>query len=86
MEHEARRARSFYEAAWAALPRVDQRTLFAAEIMGRTYFALLETIERRRFRVFGGRVSVPTPRKLGIALRCWVQSRWGQPWSGEKRT
>lgn len=86
MEHEARRARSYYEGAWAALPRVDQRTLFAAEIMGRTYFALLETIERRRFRVFGGRVSVPTPRKLGIALRCWVQSRWGQSRWGKERT
>jgi phytoene/squalene synthetase len=46
--------------------------------MGRTYFALLETIERRRFQVFGARVSVPTPRKLGIALRCWVRSRWGE--------
>jgi phytoene synthase len=86
MEYQAARARSYYEGAWAALPRVDQRTLFAAEIMGRTYFALLETIERRRFRVFGGRVSVPTPRKLGIALRCWVQSRWGQSRWGKTRT
>ena len=79
MEYEAARARdSYYERAWAALPRADEHTLFAAEIMGRTYFALLETIERRRFRVFGGRVSVPTPTKLAIALRCWVQSRWGE--------
>jgi 15-cis-phytoene synthase len=77
-EYQAARARAYYERAWAALPRADQRTLFAAEIMGRTHFALLETIARRRFRVFGGRVSVPTPRKLGIALRCWVQSRWGE--------
>jgi phytoene synthase len=78
MEYEAARAHAYYERAWAALPRADERTLFAAEIMGRTYFALLETMERRRFRVFGARVSVPTPRKLGIALRCWVQSRWGE--------
>jgi phytoene synthase len=78
MEHEAGRAREFYERAWAALPRADARTLFAAEIMGRTYYALLRLMERRRFRVFGGRVSVPTPRKLAIALRCWVRSRWGE--------
>lgn len=77
MEHQARRARSYYDGAWAALPSADQRTLFAAEIMGRTYFALLQAIERRRFRVFGGRVSVSTSRKLGIALRCWAQSRRG---------
>jgi 15-cis-phytoene synthase len=78
MQHHAARARGYYERAWTALPRSDEHRLFAAEIMGRTYFALLETIERRRFQVFGGRVSVPTPRKLGIALRCWVQSRWGE--------
>jgi phytoene synthase len=78
MEYEAARARACYERAWAALPRSDEHRLFAAEIMGRTYFALLETIERRRFQVFGVRVSVPTSRKLGIALRCWVQSRWGE--------
>ena len=86
MEYQAARARACYERAWAALPRADQRTLFAAEIMGRTYFALLETIERRRFRVFGRRVSVPTPRKLGIALRCWVQSRWGHSMSGRPKS
>ena len=78
MEYEAARAHAYYERAWATLPRSDEHRLFAAEIMGRTYFALLETIERRRFQVFGARVSVPTPRKLGIALRCWVQSRWGE--------
>ena len=79
MEHQSQRARSYYEVAWAAMPRVDQHTLFAAEIMGRTYFALLEAMVRRQFRVFGRRVSVPTARKLSIALRCWVQSRWGHP-------
>jgi 15-cis-phytoene synthase len=78
MEYEAARAHAYYERAWAALPRSDEHRLFAAEIMGRTYFALLETIERRRFQVFGARVNVPTARKLGIALRCWVQSRWGE--------
>ena len=82
---EAARAHAYYERAREALPRADQRSLFAAEIMGQTYFALLDTIERRRFRVFGARVSVPTPRKLGIALSCWVQSRWGQPMRGRTR-
>jgi len=77
MEHEAARAHAYYRRAWAALPKSDAHTLFAAEIMGRTYFALLTLMERRRFRVFGERVSVPTPRKLSIALRCWAGARWG---------
>jgi 15-cis-phytoene synthase len=78
MEHQAVRARGYYERAWAALPRADARTLFAAEIMGRTYYALLRLMEQRRFRVFGERVSVPTSRKLAIALRSWARSRWGE--------
>ena len=78
MEHQAQRARTYYERAWAALPHADAHTLFAAEIMGRTYYALLRLMEQRRFRVFGERVSVPTSRKLVIALRSWVRSRWGE--------
>src|SRR5215813_5320181 len=78
MEHQAARAHAYYERAWAALPRADAHTLFAAEIMGRTYFALLRLMERRRFRVFGARVSVTTSRKLVSALRRWIHSRWGE--------
>jgi phytoene synthase len=77
MAWEAARARQYYERAWAALPAADARTLFAAEIMGRTYFALLQALERRRFRVFGARVGVPAPTKLAIALGCWLRARWG---------
>src|SRR5215472_727489 len=53
MRWEATRARRYYDEAWAALPTVDARRLFAAEIMGRTYYALLRAIEESRFRVFG---------------------------------
>src|SRR5262245_35523659 len=76
MRTEAARARQYYERAWAALPPSDARRLFAAEIMGRTYFALLQAIESRRYQVFAGRVALPTYRKLGIALRCWLGAHW----------
>lgn len=75
MGFEARRARQFYERAWAALPAQDARRLVAAEIMGRIYFALLRAIENRQFRVFGSRVIVPVSRKLAIALSCWARAR-----------
>ncbi len=78
MSFEAARAREYYERAWAALPRGDSRRLFAAEIMGQTYFALLRAMEQRRFRVFGQRVALPAHRKLAIALRCWAKARWGE--------
>ncbi len=77
MDFEARRARSFYRRAWETLPEADARRLFAAEIMGRIYFALLRAIEARRYRVFDRRIAVPVSTKLAIALRCWARARLG---------
>jgi len=75
MAHQAARARRAYAAAAARFPPADARSLVPAEIMGRIYFALLEEIEARGFRVFGERITVPTRRKLAIALRCWAGAR-----------
>ncbi len=75
MERQAGRAHHFYRRAWAAFPAADARSLVAAEVMGRIYFALLREIETRRFRVFGARITVPTRRKAAIAVRCWAASR-----------
>ena len=77
MAFEATRARDYYARAWRGLPSADHRTLFAAEIMGHTYFALLCAIEARRFDVFGERVAVPTRRRVAIALAGWVRARLG---------
>lgn len=77
MTFEAARARDYYARAWRGLPATDRRTLFAAEIMGHTYFALLRAIEARRFDVFGARVAVPTLRRVAIALSGWVRARVG---------
>jgi phytoene synthase len=75
MRHEAGVARTFYQAAWDSLPAADRRSLVAAEIMGRIYWALLEQIEARGFRVFAERITVPTSRKIAIAARCWLGAR-----------
>jgi 15-cis-phytoene synthase len=75
MERQAGRAHHFYRRAWAAFPAADARSLVAAQVMGRIYFALLHEIEARRFQVFGERITVPTRRKAGIALRCWAAAR-----------
>ncbi len=75
MTYQAERARRFYRLAAESLPAADARSLLAAEIMGRIYFALLEEIEARRFRVFDGRIAVPAAKKAAIALRCWLDVR-----------
>ena len=82
MGHQAARARHFYRAAWAAFPAVDARSLVPAEIMGRIYYALLETIEARRFHVLDARIALPRHRKLTIALRCWAAARLGSSPAG----
>jgi phytoene synthase len=72
MERQAGRAHHFYRRAGATFPAGDARSLVAAEVMGRIYFALLGEIEARRFQVFGERIALPTRRKVTIALRCWA--------------
>jgi phytoene synthase len=78
MRQQAARAREYYAAARAAFPVADARSLVPAEIMGRIYFALLEEIEARTFRVFGERVTLPARRKATIALKCWVRGMRGR--------
>ena len=76
MESQTARARAFYRAAREAYPVADARALVPAEIMGRIYGTLLDEIERRRFRVFDERVTLPAHRKVAIALRCWAAARF----------
>jgi phytoene synthase len=75
---EAARARDYYRRAREALPPGDRGRLFAAEIMGRTYLALLEAMEARQFRVLEERVALPSRRRMAIALRGWLGARLGR--------
>ena len=77
MRHQAERARQFYRAAQESFPAADARALVPAEIMGRIYRALLDEIDARGFRVFDQRITLPTSRKVAIALRCWAAARFG---------
>jgi phytoene synthase len=79
---QAARAREFYRRAWDALPASDRGRLFAAEIMGRTYLALLDAMEARRFRVLDERVALPARQRMAIALRGWLGTRLGRPARG----
>lgn len=72
---EAARARDFYEKAVAHLTTEDRKTLVAAEAMRLIYSRLLKKLEARRFQVFGERVALATPEKIGLALAAWVRGR-----------
>jgi phytoene synthase len=72
LRHQCGRAREFYALAAQQMPRVDRRSLVAAEIMGAIYFEILRRIERSGYDVFTRRIRVPRPHRAAIALRAWL--------------
>jgi 15-cis-phytoene synthase len=74
MEFQARRAEEYYHKAAACLLPGDKAGLLAPEIMAGIYQTTLRKIVRRRYNVFQGRVSLSVARKVGIALRIFVQT------------
>jgi phytoene synthase len=69
MEFEAERARQFYARAESLLPTEDRRSMTAAEIMRSVYSALLERMQRDRFRVFEKDYRLTKAAKLGHVAR-----------------
>ena len=74
LRYQCRRARYYYRLASERLPRIDRRSLVAAEIMGEIYFAILRKIERARYDVFRTRHRVARPRRAIIALDIWSRA------------
>jgi phytoene synthase len=80
MQSQARRARTVYAAALAALPAADRRAQRPGLIMGAIYATLLDEIEREGFRVLHQRIALTPLRKLWIAWRTWVAGpAFGRP-------
>jgi phytoene synthase len=75
MAFECQRARAHFFRAEALRPPEDRRSLFAAEIMSRIYFRILQRIEARDFDVWKQRVVVPRFRKGLIALGVWFKHK-----------
>jgi phytoene synthase len=56
-----------YQHAWTALRHADVRRLLPAEVMGRTYYRILEQIRARNYNVFTRRASLRRRDKLKVA-------------------
>lgn len=69
MRFETDRAKQYYVKARASLAIEDHAAFFAARIMDRIYYRILEKIERRNFPVFRERISISTLSKIRIALQ-----------------
>ncbi len=71
---QCERARRYYRQAEELLPPEDRGSMLPARAMGGIYFRLLEKIERARYDVFSGRITLSKPEKLWIALKTWMIS------------
>jgi phytoene synthase len=69
LRFQARRARHFYDMAYAALPPSKRNRLFFPESLREIYSRLLEAIVTNDFPVFHTRVSVKKREKLAILLK-----------------
>ncbi len=72
MAFQHQRARSYYQAAFAALPAADRRAQRPGLIMAAIYGALLEEIRRDGFQVLHQRISLTPIRKLWLAWKTWT--------------
>ena len=68
-ERMLREARRRFQLAHAAMAACDQRAMRPARLMGATYAALLNELEKRGWVALDQPVRVPTWRKLAIAAR-----------------
>jgi 15-cis-phytoene synthase len=75
MKFETVRAKELYRKAHSFLQKDERRSMFPAEIMDAIYFRLLREIELAKYNVFDRRITVPSGRKLIIAMKFWLNSR-----------
>ncbi|MBM3821297.1 MAG: presqualene diphosphate synthase HpnD [Verrucomicrobia bacterium] len=74
----ASRAEHFFNAARAALPERDRRSMVAAELMGAVYWRLFRKLHAARFDVFGPRPTrVGSMAKACLILRAWLRATLG---------
>ncbi len=76
MEFECARAHQFYTLADSYLSAEDSPRFFAAKIMETIYLHLLRRIERSGYNVFEKKISISRLRKLGVALRIWLENKF----------
>ncbi len=68
LQYQYDRAVGYYKKAEELLPKEDSKNLIASEIMGKTYWKLLQKIKKKQFDVFSTSIKVSEFRKKTIAV------------------
>ena len=74
MRFQVERAFSYYDKAFAELPRADRKAQRAGLVMAAIYRKLLEEIVHDGCRVLSHRVSLPPLRKAWLAGKTWLRT------------
>lgn len=72
MQHQYKRALSYYKKADKILPTSERRNMIPSQIMKNIYFHLLKSIEKSKFNVLDQKLEVPSFIKIYIALKTLV--------------
>jgi phytoene synthase len=78
LDHQADRARIFFDRAIRALPKEELPAVVAAEIMRAIYTDLLNRLEAANYDVFTRVIRAPRYSQARIALRTWWSIRFGR--------
>jgi phytoene synthase len=73
MKFQSERAQQAYDEAFALLPKQDRRAQRPGLMMAAIYRAVLDEIERDRFKVLTQRISLTPLRKLWLAWKTYVR-------------
>ncbi len=74
MQFQIERAQRYYQQALAQLPEVDRKAQRTGLIMAAIYRTTLEEVAASGCHVLRERVSLPTLRKLWLALKTWLKN------------
>ncbi|HRE41083.1 MAG TPA: phytoene/squalene synthase family protein [Ignavibacteria bacterium] len=75
MKFECERARRYYKKANECLSKEDKGLMFAARIMEKIYFGILEKIEKVNYNVFDNAAKVSKFKKIFITLGVFAKYR-----------
>jgi phytoene synthase len=72
MRFETARAREYYQRARMSLAHEDHAAFFAARIMDRIYYRILQKIEQKQFALFDERISISSFSKFRLAMAEYI--------------
>ena len=74
MRFQVERARDYFQRGRQLLPLLSPRSRTCPAMLHSLYSRLLDRIEAAEYNVFGERISLSTPEKLGLLAKLWLNA------------